>query len=118
MPADKPHSRQILAETPYLRLVQEGHWTYAQRPHKIGAIAVAALTDEDQLLLVEQYRIPVAQQAEGQGAGRYVRADCQLPHVRNEPACASRRSAGGTAPTSRRVILTPWKIDVDRGQVI
>ena len=31
------HDRRILAETRYLRLVQEGHWTYAQRPNVTGA---------------------------------------------------------------------------------
>lgn len=49
----------ILAETKYLRLIQEGHWTYAQRPNTTGAIAVVAVTDDDHLLLIEQYRIPV-----------------------------------------------------------
>ncbi len=51
----------VLAETKYLRLIQEGHWTYAQRPNVTGAIAVAAVTSDDQLLLVDQYRIPVQQ---------------------------------------------------------
>lgn len=50
---------QILAETKFLRLVQEGHWTYAQRPNTTGAIAIVAVTAEGQLLLVEQHRIPV-----------------------------------------------------------
>lgn len=54
------HDRRILAETRYLRLVQEGHWTYAQRPNVTGAIGIVAVTNDDRLLLVEQYRIPVA----------------------------------------------------------
>jgi ADP-ribose pyrophosphatase len=48
-----------LAATRYLRLVQEGPWTYAQRPHISGAVAIAAVTDAGELLLVDQYRIPV-----------------------------------------------------------
>lgn len=51
--------RQILAETRFLRLIQEGHWTYAQRPNITGAIAIIAVTSADELLLVDQYRIPV-----------------------------------------------------------
>jgi len=57
----EPLPAQVLAETRFLRLVQEGHWTYAQRPNIRGAMAIAAVTDDRQLLLVEQYRIPVHQ---------------------------------------------------------
>lgn len=51
-----------LAETRYLRLVQQGHWTYAQRPHGIGGVAIIALDPEGRLLLLEQFRIPVGRQ--------------------------------------------------------
>ncbi|MDG2382705.1 MAG: NUDIX hydrolase [Pirellulaceae bacterium] len=51
---------EILAETNYLQLVQHGHWTYARRPNSIGAVGVVAVTDDRHLVLIEQYRIPVA----------------------------------------------------------
>lgn len=54
--ADGP---KILAETKFLRLVQHGHWTYAQRPNTTGAIAIVAVTSDRRLILVEQHRIPV-----------------------------------------------------------
>ena len=57
-PADELEHR-VLAETRYLRLVQAGHWTYAQRPNVRSAIAVVAVTDRDELVLVDQYRIPI-----------------------------------------------------------
>ena len=50
---------QILAETHYLQLVQDGHWTYARRPNSIGAVGIVAVTDDQHLVLVEQHRIPV-----------------------------------------------------------
>jgi ADP-ribose pyrophosphatase len=50
---------EVLAETRYLRLIQDGRWTYAQRPNVTGAVAIAAVTSEGKLLLVDQYRIPV-----------------------------------------------------------
>jgi ADP-ribose pyrophosphatase len=53
------HQTIVLAETRFLRLVQDGHWTYAQRPHVNGAIAMLAVTPHREMLLVEQYRIPV-----------------------------------------------------------
>jgi ADP-ribose pyrophosphatase len=51
--------REVLAETKFLRLVQAGHWVYAQRPNVTGIVCVAALTAENKLLLVEQFRLPV-----------------------------------------------------------
>jgi len=52
-----PH--EVLAETKFLRLVQAGHWTFAQRPNAIGAVGIVAITDQRKIILVEQYRIPL-----------------------------------------------------------
>jgi ADP-ribose pyrophosphatase len=43
----------------FLALVKEGHWEYAERTNATGAAIIVAVTDEQKLLLVEQYRIPV-----------------------------------------------------------
>ena len=43
----------------YLSLIKEGHWEYAERVNATGAAIIVAVTDEQKLLLVEQYRIPV-----------------------------------------------------------
>lgn len=43
----------------FLSLVKEGHWEYADRTNATGAAIIVAVTDEQKLLLVEQYRIPV-----------------------------------------------------------
>jgi len=51
--------RVTLAETRFMRLVQQGHWTFAQRPNIQGAIAIVAVTSDERLVLVEQHRIPV-----------------------------------------------------------
>lgn len=51
---------QILAEGRYLRLRRLGRWEYAERTHAVSAVIVVALTPEDRLLFVEQYRIPIA----------------------------------------------------------
>jgi len=53
------HQPQILEQTKFLRLVQDAHWTYAQRLGTTGAMAIVAVTDDQELLLVDQYRIPV-----------------------------------------------------------
>ena len=43
----------------FLSLVKEGHWEYADRTNATGASIIVAVTEEQKLLLVEQYRIPV-----------------------------------------------------------
>ena len=43
----------------FLALIKEGHWEYAHRTNATGAAIIVAVTDEQKLLLVEQYRIPV-----------------------------------------------------------
>ncbi|HWF19888.1 MAG TPA: NUDIX hydrolase [Verrucomicrobiae bacterium] len=43
----------------FLALIKEGHWEYAERVNATGAAIIVAVTDEQKLLLVEQFRIPV-----------------------------------------------------------
>ncbi len=54
---DVPHS---VFEGRYLRMVVEGHWEYAQRTHGNGmAVIIIAVTPGNNVLFVEQYRIPL-----------------------------------------------------------
>jgi ADP-ribose pyrophosphatase len=52
-------SRELesLYRTKYLELVSSGKWQWVSRPHPV--VCVIALTDARELLLVEQYRVPV-----------------------------------------------------------
>ena len=43
----------------FLALVKEGQWEYADRVNATGAALIVAVTPENKVLLVEQYRIPV-----------------------------------------------------------
>jgi len=43
----------------FLALVKEGPWEYAERVNASGAAIIIAVTEEGNLLLVEQFRIPV-----------------------------------------------------------
>src|SRR3546814_15743467 len=51
---------ETLFEGQYLRLKRQGHWEYAERCNAGCAVIVVALTPENKLLFVEQYRIPIA----------------------------------------------------------
>lgn len=50
---------ETLYEGKYLRLVRRGHWEYAERTNAGCAVIVVAVTPEDKLLFVEQFRIPI-----------------------------------------------------------
>src|ERR1700744_3133930 len=48
-----------LHSSKFLALIKEGHWEYVDRVNATGAALIAAVTAEEKILLVEQYRIPV-----------------------------------------------------------
>ncbi len=61
----RPHSEResedrTIAETPHLRLVRRGNWDYVTRTTGSGVVAIVAVTANDELVLVEQHRPPLA----------------------------------------------------------
>ncbi len=53
------NSRELCYEGKYLHLYKDGHWEYAERPHSIHAVGILAVTNDANVVLVEQYRIPL-----------------------------------------------------------
>jgi ADP-ribose pyrophosphatase len=43
----------------FLALIQEGHWEYVDRVNATGSALILAVTADQRILLVEQFRIPV-----------------------------------------------------------
>lgn len=54
-----PSNAPIVWEGKFLRVRVSGHWEYAERPNSPAGIVIVAVTDEDKILLTEQYRIPL-----------------------------------------------------------
>jgi ADP-ribose pyrophosphatase len=54
-----PIPKTTLYQGKFLALVKEGRWEYVNRIRGTGAAIIVAVTDEQKVLLVEQYRIPV-----------------------------------------------------------
>ena len=50
---------KTMCEGKYLRLVRRGHWEYAERTNAGSAVIVIAVTPENKLVFVEQFRIPM-----------------------------------------------------------
>jgi ADP-ribose pyrophosphatase len=54
------NQRRVLAEGRFLRLVSQSGWEWVERTNCTDAAVIAAVTDDGRLVLVEQYRIPLA----------------------------------------------------------
>ena len=50
---------EVVAAGKFVRLVRQGHWEWAERTNASGVVVIAAVTPEDKVIFVEQYRIPV-----------------------------------------------------------
>ena len=55
VPAD-----DVIAQTAHLRFVKRDGWSYVERTTASGVVCIVARTREDRIVLVEQYRPPVA----------------------------------------------------------
>ena len=52
--------KTVLSEGRHIRFVSRGGWEYVERPLPTGIVCIAAMTDENRVVLVEQLRPPVA----------------------------------------------------------
>jgi ADP-ribose pyrophosphatase len=58
-PMNTDNERRVLAEGKFLRLVAQSGWEWVERTNANDAAVIAAVTDDQRLILVEQYRIPL-----------------------------------------------------------
>ena len=50
---------RLLHEGQFLRLLRDGHWEFVQRVNANGAVFIVAVTDAEEIVLVEQFRVPL-----------------------------------------------------------
>ncbi|MEP4078881.1 NUDIX hydrolase [Haloferula sp.] len=50
---------ETLFETRWLGVYRIGHWDFVRRPNADSAVGILAITPDDEIILVEQFRIPV-----------------------------------------------------------
>ncbi len=48
-----------LYESKYLGLYRTGTWDYVRRPNSLACVGILAITPDDEIVLIEQFRIPV-----------------------------------------------------------
>ena len=59
IPFSSPHKQHLLYEGLHLKLQQRNGWEYVTRRNLSGIVAVLAVTLDEKILLVEQYRPPL-----------------------------------------------------------
>lgn len=50
---------RVLHRGRFLRTVAKGHWEWVERVNTTGAVVIAAVTKKKELVLIEQFRIPL-----------------------------------------------------------
>jgi ADP-ribose pyrophosphatase len=50
---------ETLFETRWLSLQRLGHWDFVRRPHSDSCVGILAITPQQEIVLIEQFRIPV-----------------------------------------------------------
>jgi ADP-ribose pyrophosphatase len=68
-PPDAHAPVETLYQGRWLSLRQRGRWEYAERNNPGGAVIILAVTPEDRILFVEQYRVPILQRTIEMPAG-------------------------------------------------
>ncbi len=57
---DHDQPAEVIYDGKWLRIVRRGRWEYAERTHGNGmAVIIIAVTPDDEVLFVEQYRVPL-----------------------------------------------------------
>jgi len=59
IPADAEADAETLHAGQWLTLKQRGRWEFVERNNPQGAVIIVAVTPDDCLLFVEQYRVPI-----------------------------------------------------------
>ena len=59
IPADAEAAVETLCAGKWLTLKQRGRWEFVERNNPQGAVIIVAVTPDDRVLFVEQYRVPI-----------------------------------------------------------
>lgn len=98
----------LLYQTQWLSIHRRGHWDYVRRPHAEACVGVLAVTDAREIVLVEQFRIPVGQRIIEIPAGLF---GDEPEHAGESPAeCAARElfeETGFRAASIRPLMTSP-----------
>ena len=90
----------------FLELVREGRWEYVRRVKARGAVFVLAVTDAAELVIVEQYRVPLQARTLELPAGIYGDDDSGEHETPEQCALRELEEETGFRGTRAEVLLT------------
>ena len=133
-PPDSP-PRETLFQTRWLAVHRIGHWDFVERPNADCAVAILPVTPRNEIVLVEQFRIPmqktvieipaglVGDEDEHRGeplartAARELLEETGFRAERIEPLLVSPTSAGMTSELTHFFLATGLRREHDGGGV-
>ena len=97
---------EVLHRGHFVELVKDGRWEYVRRVNTRGAVFVLAITAQRELVLVEQFRVPMQARTLELPAGIF--GDAESPADETPEACALREleEEAGYRGTQARVLLS------------
>jgi ADP-ribose pyrophosphatase len=98
---DSNRALDVLGEGKYIRLVSDNGWEYATRPRVTGIVVIIAITEDGQLVLVEQPRTSVRKRVIELPAGMV--GDVEAGETL--PSAASRELIEETGFAAREMLL-------------
>ena len=109
---------ETLYEGKWLRLVRRGHWESCERTHGKGmAVIIVAATPDDEVLFVEQYRIPLGSKTIEMPAGLV--GDQSGEDTLEDAATRELEEETGWRPSRVEVLLVgPTSAGIDRKSVV
>ena len=90
----------------FVELVQDGRWEFVRRVKARGAVFVLAATSADELVLVEQYRVPVQERTLELPAGIYGDEESADGETAEQCALRELEEETGYRGTDAKVLLT------------
>ena len=93
---------EILAEGKFIRMLREDGWEYVNRCNCSGIVIILALTDDQKVIFVEQYRLPVRGQVIEFPAG--LMNDGSARHHESVAAAAKRELLEETGYLARKIV--------------
>lgn len=90
----------------FLELLQDGRWEFVRRVKAFGAVFVIALTEQDELVLVEQYRVPLRARTLELPAGIYGDDDSEANETAEQCALRELEEETGFRAARARLLFT------------
>ncbi|MBF0483695.1 MAG: NUDIX hydrolase [Candidatus Omnitrophica bacterium] len=96
------HKKITIHKGKHLHFVCVGEWEYVERPHSSGAVIILAMTDENKVIFIEQFRPPVQKKVIEFPAGLI--GDSKFGKKESFIAAARRELLEETGYTAKKII--------------